>query len=57
MGLVLAAILLKVPGPDRTDDEDREGDGDGGALGGIGRTEASSSASMALLGDHNESLA
>ena len=45
VGLVLAAMLAKVRGCERYDEEDSEGDGDGGALGGMGRTDASSSAS------------
>lgn len=53
--LVLAAMLLKVRGSDRYDEEDREGDGEGGALGGIGRTDASSSASRTLPGDQVDS--
>lgn len=48
MGFVLAAMLRKVRGSDKYDEESREGDGDGGALGGSGRTDASSSASNAL---------
>jgi hypothetical protein len=55
VGLVLAAMLLNVRGCDRYEDEDLEGDGDGGMLGGSGRTEASSSASRTLAGDHVES--
>lgn len=50
--MVLAAILLKVRGSDRYDDDEREGEGEGGELGGKGRTEASSSAT--LLGDQVE---
>ena len=45
VGLVLAVILRNVRECDRYEDESRDGDGDGGALGGMGRTEASSSAS------------
>ena len=55
VGLVLAAMLLKVCGCDRYEDDDLEGDGDGGLLGGRGRTDASSSASRTLAGDHVES--
>ncbi|SRR6266576_1918203 len=55
VGLVLAAMLLKVCGCDRYEDDDLEGDGDGGMLGGSGRREASSSASRTLAGDHVES--
>lgn len=57
VGFVLAAILAKVRGSDRYEEEDREGEGEGGALGGIGRTEASSSASYTLFGDQTESNA
>lgn len=56
VGLVLAAMLLNVRGSDRYDEEDRDGEGEGGALGGMGRTDASSSASNALVGDQMESL-
>jgi hypothetical protein len=56
VGFVLAVILRKVRGSDKQDEESREGDGDGGELGRSGRTEASSSASNALVGDHIESL-
>lgn len=45
VGLVLAVILRKVRECDRYDEESREGTGDGGELGGRGRTDASSSAS------------
>ena len=55
VGLVLAAMLLKVCGCERYEDDDLEGDGDGGLLGGRGRTDASSSASRTLAGDHVES--
>lgn len=48
-------MLLKVRGRDRYEDDDLEGDGEGGMLGGRGRTEASSSASRTLAGDHVES--
>lgn len=57
VGLVLAAILLKVRGSDRYEEEEREGAGEGGALGGNGRSDASSSASNILAGDQNESRA
>ena len=57
VGFVLTAILAKVRGSDKYEDEDLDGEGEGGALGGIGRTEASSSASYTLLGDHTESSA
>lgn len=56
VGFVLAAMLRKVRGSERYDEDDREGEGEGGVLGGNGRTEASSSASKAL-GDHKESRA
>ena len=57
VGLVLAAILWKVRGFDRYEEDEREGEGEGGELGGSGRREASSSASRLLAGDHIESLA
>lgn len=57
VGFVLAAMLLNVLGSERYDEDEREGDGEGGVLGGKGRTEASSSASRWLAGDHSESLA
>lgn len=57
VGFVLAAILLKVRGSEVYEVEEREGDGEGGALGGNGRTDASSSAYMALAGDHVDSRA
>lgn len=57
VGFVLAAMLLKVCGSDRYDDADSEGDGEGGPLGGNGLTEASSSASRLLMGDHIDSRA
>jgi hypothetical protein len=56
VGLVLAAMLLNVRGSERYEEEEREGDGEGGALGGMGRRDASSSASKALAGDQIESL-
>jgi len=55
VGFVLAAILLNVLGSDRYEEEERDGAGEGGALGGSGRTEASSSASSILAGDKSES--
>lgn len=55
VGFVLAAILANVRGSDRYDDDEREGEGEGGALGGSGLTEASSSASSILRGDHVDS--
>jgi hypothetical protein len=58
VGLVLAAMLWKVRGFERYDEDEREGEGEGGELvGGNGRREASSSASRLLVGDHIESLA
>jgi hypothetical protein len=57
VGLVLAAMLLKVFGLDKYDDAESEGEGEGGLLGGKGLTEASSSASRLLVGDHVDSLA
>ena len=45
VGLVLAVILLNVLECERYDEDDRDGDGEGGELGGRGRTDASSSAS------------
>jgi len=56
VGLVLAAMLLNVRGSDRYEEEEREGEGEGGPLGGMGRRDASSSASKALAGDQIESL-
>jgi len=56
VGFVLAAILLNVLGSERYEEE-RDGAGEGGALGGSGRTEASSSASSTLAGDQVESWA
>lgn len=55
VGFVLAAMLANVLGSERYDDEERDGDGEGGALGGMGLTEASSSASSMLRGDHVDS--
>jgi hypothetical protein len=57
VGLVLAAMLLKVRELDRYEEEEWEREGEGGELGGSGRREASSSASRALAGDHKESRA
>ena len=59
VGFVLAAILANVLGSERYEDEECEGEGEGGALGGNGRTDASSSASrtLRLVGDHNDSRA
>jgi hypothetical protein len=49
VGLVLAAPDRKVRGPESWDDEERDGVGDGGEVGGRGLVEASSSASS--IGD------
>lgn len=57
VGFVLAAMLRNVRGLERYEDEERDGDGDGGELGGMGRIDASSSASRPLVGDHMESRA
>lgn len=57
VGFVLAAILLKVRGLERYDEEEWDSEGEGGELGGRGRREASSSASRALAGDQKESRA
>lgn len=57
VGFVLAAMLRNVWGLERYEEDERDGAGDGGELGGIGRIEASSSASSALAGDHIESRA
>lgn len=54
VGFVLAAMLLNVRGSDMYEEEDVEGEGEGGALGGIGRTDASSSAE--LRRDHRADL-
>lgn len=54
VGFVLAAILLNVRGSDINDDEDVEGEGEGGVLGGIGRRDASSSTE--LRRDHRADL-
>lgn len=53
VGFVLIDKLLNVFGSDRYDDDEREGDGEGGEVGGSGRMDASSSASW-LEGDHSE---
>jgi hypothetical protein len=53
VGFVLAVTLLKVRGSDKNDEEDRDGAGEGGDVGGKGRMEASSSAS-GLEGDQVE---
>ena len=45
VGFVLAVMLRNVREWERYEDESREGEGDGGELGGSGRTDASSSAS------------
>ena len=45
VGFVLAAMLRNVRECERYDEEERDGDGEGGELGGSGRTDASSSAS------------
>lgn len=45
VGFVLAVMLLNVLECERYDEDDRDGDGEGGELGGRGRTDASSSAS------------
>jgi hypothetical protein len=52
VGFVLAATLLNVRGSDRYDDDDRDGAGDGGDVGGRGRIDASSSAVSGCDGDH-----
>lgn len=57
VGFVLAVILLNVLGSDRYEEDEWEGDGDGGALGGRGRNEALSSASRRLAGDQVDILA
>lgn len=57
MGFVLAVMLRNVRGSDKYDDDERDGEGEGGELGGRGRTDASSSASRWLVGDHRESRA
>lgn len=54
VGFVLIDMLLNVFGSDKYDDDEREGDGDGGEVGGSGRMDASSSASSWLDGDHSE---
>ena len=59
VGFVLAAMLANVRGSERYDEDECDGDGEGGALGGNGRTDASSSASrtLRLVGDQSESRA
>lgn len=57
VGLVLTAMLLNVFGSDKYDDAESDGEGEGGPLGGKGLTEASSSASRLLVGDHVDSRA
>lgn len=59
VGFVLAAMLANVRGSERYEAEECEGDGEGGELGGNGRTDASSSASrtLRLVGDHSDSRA
>lgn len=59
VGFVLAAMLANVRGSERYDEDECDGEGDGGALGGSGRTDASSSASrtLKLVGDHKDSRA
>ena len=59
VGFVLAAILANVRGSERYEEDECDGDGEGGALGGNGRTDASSSASrtLRLVGDHKDSRA
>jgi hypothetical protein len=58
VGFVLAAMLRNVCELDMYDAEENDAaEGDGGALGGKGRTEASSSASRMLVGDHVDSSA
>lgn len=55
VGFVLAAMLLNVLGFDIYEDDDLDGEGDGGVLGGRGLMEASSSASAAVEGDQADS--
>jgi hypothetical protein len=55
VGFVLAAKLRKARGTNRYNDEECEGGGEGGALGGIGQRDAFSSTSMATDGDHMDS--
>ena len=43
--VLVAPVLMKVRGSETNDDEDLEGMGDGGEVGGMGRIDASSSAS------------
>lgn len=51
VGLVLAVTLLKVRGSDKYEDEDLDGAGEGGEVGGKGRMDASSSAASGCEGD------
>ena len=55
VGFVLAAAERKVCGSDKWEDEEREGEGEGGVVGGSGRIEASSSASGACDGAQSDS--
>jgi len=55
VGFVLAAPERKVRGSDNWEDEEREGEGEGGPVGGRGRIEASSSASGACDGAQSDS--
>ena len=48
VGFVLADMLLNVLGLERYDDDERDGEGDGGDVGGNGLIEASSSASASI---------
>jgi len=58
VGLVLAAAaLLKVLGSETNDEEEREGTGEEGDVGGMGRIEASSSASARLESFQDEMVA
>jgi hypothetical protein len=57
VGLVLAAPERNVRGSESCDEEDLDGVGEGGEVGGKGRMEASSSASNADLLVHIESAA
>lgn len=51
VGFVLAAPLRKVRGSERYEEDEREGAGEGGEVGGSGRVDASSSASTGFVGD------
>lgn len=57
VGFVLAAMLLNVCGSERYEDDDLDGEGEGGELGGRGRIDASSSASSARMAEYVESRA